>query len=82
MVFPIPLKYARVGPARSADADAATKLTRLKQQISGLTSQDLAQQPLVAEKLSRACQTLKNHILDPANVSQLTGRLKRRVVLD
>ena len=64
------------------DADAAAKLTRLKQQIAGLSGQDLAQQPDVAAKLSQACQTLKNHILDPDNVSQLTGRLKRRVVLD
>ena len=64
------------------DADAATKLTKLKQQIAGVTGQDLAQQPDVASKLSRACQSLKNHILDPDAVSQLTGRLKRRVVLD
>jgi hypothetical protein len=64
------------------DADAATRLQRLKAQIQGLTGQDLAQQPAVAAKLSQACQALKNQILDPANVSQLTGRLKRRVVLD
>jgi len=64
------------------DADAATKLTQLKQQIAGLTGQDLTQQPDVAAKLSRACQALKNHILNPENVSVLTGRLKRRVVLD
>ncbi len=64
------------------DGDAADRLARLKQQIGGLTGQDLAQQPDVAAKLSRACQTLKNQILDPANVSALTGRLKRRVVLD
>ena len=64
------------------DSDAATKLAQLKSQISGLTGQDLAQQPDVASNLSRACLALKNHILDPANVSQLTGRLKRRVVLD
>jgi hypothetical protein len=64
------------------DRDAARKLAQLKQQISGLSGQDLAQQPDVASKLSQACQTLKNHILDPDNVSQLTGRLKRRVVLD
>ena len=64
------------------DSDAATKLTRLKQQIAGLSGQDLAQQPDVAAKLSRACQSLKNHILNPDAVSQLTGRLKRRVVLD
>ena len=64
------------------DADAAAKLDQLKQQISGLTGQDLAQQPDVASKLSRACQALKNHIRDPEAVSQLTGRLKRRVVLD
>ena len=64
------------------DADVATKLTQLKQQIAGLTGQDLAQQPNVAAKLSQACQALKNHILNPDAVSQLTGRLRRRVVLD
>ncbi len=64
------------------DADAATRLARLKQQIAGLSGQDLAEQPDVAAKLSRACQALKSHILDPENVSALTGRLKRRVVLD
>jgi hypothetical protein len=64
------------------DADAAQKLARLKAQISGLTGQDLAQQSDVAAKLNRACQTLKNTMLDAAKVSQLTGRLKRRVVLD
>jgi hypothetical protein len=32
--------------------------------------------------LHRACQALKNSILDPEAVSQLTGRLRRRVVLD
>ena len=63
------------------DGDAANKLGQLKQQIAGLSGQELAQQPAVAEKLSRACQTLKNHILNPDSVSQLTGRLKRRVVL-
>jgi len=64
------------------DQDAARKLTQLKQQIAGLTGQDLVQQPDIAAKLSQACQALKNHILDPANISALTGRLKRRVVLD
>ena len=64
------------------DADAAARLDQLRQQISGLTGQDLARQPDVASKLSRACQALKNSILDPEVVSQLTGRLKRRVVLD
>ena len=64
------------------DADAASKLTQLKQQISGLNGQDLTQRPDTAEKLSQACQALKNHILNPGNISSLTGRLKRRVVLD
>ena len=50
--------------------------------IAGLTGADLAQQPDIAAQLSRACQTLKDHILGPDGVSQLTGRLKRRVVLD
>ena len=65
-----------------ADADAATKLSRLKQRIAGLTGQDLAQQPDIAAQFTPACQTLKDHILSPDSVSQLTGRLKRRVVLD
>ena len=64
------------------DADAASKLTQLKQQIAGLTGEDLAQQPDVAASLSRACVALKANILNPDAVSQLTGRLKRRVVLD
>ena len=64
------------------DSDAAGKLAQLKQQIAGLTGQDLAQQPAVAKKLSQACQNIRNHILGPNAVSQLTGRLKRRVVLD
>jgi hypothetical protein len=64
------------------DTDAAARLDQLKQQIAGLTGQDLAQQPDVATQLSRACQTLKNSILDADAVSQLTGRLRRRVVLD
>jgi hypothetical protein len=64
------------------DSDAAAKLRRLKQQIQGLSGQDLAQQPEVAEQLQKACQALKDHILNPGNVSALTGRLKRRVVLD
>jgi len=64
------------------DTDAASKLAKLKQQIAGLSGQDLAQQPDVAEKLNRACQALKSHILNPEAIHQLTGRLKRRVVLD
>ena len=36
------------------DSDTAAILTQLKQQIAGLTGQDLAQQPDVASKLSRA----------------------------
>jgi len=50
--------------------------------IAGLTGADLAQQPDIAAQLSRACQMLKDHILSPDSVSHLTGRLKRRVVLD
>ena len=64
------------------DADAAVKLSRLKQQIAGLTGQDLAQQPNIAAHLSRACQALKDHILSPDSVNHVTGRLKRRVVPD
>ena len=64
------------------DTDAAAKLTQLKQSITGLTGQDLAQQPVIAEKLTRACEMLRTHILDPQNLSRLTGRLKRRIVLD
>jgi len=64
------------------DQDAAQRLARLKAQISGLTGQDLAQQPDVAAKLSRACLMLKNSMLDSVKVSELTGRLKLRVALD
>jgi hypothetical protein len=64
------------------DSDAATRLGWLKEQIHGVTGQDLAQQPAVTEQLHKACQALREHILNPDNVSQLTGRLKRRVVLD
>jgi len=64
------------------DGDAADKLTRLKQQIAGLTGQHLAEHPDVAARLTQACQTLRTHILAPDAVSQLTGRLKRRVVLE
>jgi hypothetical protein len=64
------------------DGEAAGKLRQLKAAITGLTGQDLAQQPDVAAKLAEACQVLRSQMLDPGNVSQLTGRLKRRVVLD
>jgi len=55
---------------------------RSQNPIVGLTGQDLAQQPDVAARLSAACQAIKNTVVDPGNVSKLTGRLKRRVVLD
>jgi hypothetical protein len=64
------------------DTAAASKLRKLRQQINGLSGQDLIQQPEVAAKLSHACQTLKKQMLDPSRISELTGRLKRRVVLD
>lgn len=64
------------------DADAASRLAKLKGAIAGLTGQDLASQPDVAAKLSKACQVLRTQIMNPDNLSQLTGRLKRRVVLD
>ncbi len=64
------------------DDEAAGRLQRLKQQIAGLTGQDLAEQPDVADRLNQACQALKAAVLDPDNVSRLTGRLKRRVVLE
>jgi hypothetical protein len=64
------------------DADAASKLTQLKAAIAGLTGQDLAQQPDVAANLAEACQVLRSQMLDAGNISKLTGRLKRRVVLD
>jgi hypothetical protein len=55
------------------DADAAQKLARLKAQVSGLTGQDLSQQPDVAAKLKRACKTLKNTMLDAAKVQKASG---------
>ncbi len=50
--------------------------------VAFITGQNLAHQPAVAEQLRKACQALRTHILNPENVSALTGRLKRRVVLD
>ncbi|MBU0609160.1 MAG: DUF3150 domain-containing protein, partial [Armatimonadetes bacterium] len=65
-----------------ADADTAAQLQKLKAQIHGLTGEQLAEQPKLAEKLSQACALLKAEVLDADSVSALTGRLKRRVVLD
>ena len=64
------------------DADTAEQLNELKSQIFGLTGETLKEQPDLADKLSQACAVLKQELLDPSSVSSLTGRLKRRVVLD
>jgi hypothetical protein len=64
------------------DADTAAQLKELKTQIYGLTGETLKEQPDLAAKLSEACAVLKQELLDPGSVSSLTGRLKRRVVLD
>ena len=64
------------------DGDTAAQLGELKAQIFGLTGETLKEQPDLAEKLSQACATLKQELPDPSAVSSLTGRLKRRVVLD
>jgi hypothetical protein len=64
------------------DADTAAQLSELKTQLFGVSGEDLAEQPALAEKLSEACALLKQEVLDPESVSALTGRLKRRVVLD
>lgn len=64
------------------DADTAAQLSELKAQLFGVTGEDLKEQPDLAGKLSQACATLKQELLDPNSVSSLTGRLKRRVVLD
>ena len=64
------------------DADTAAQLNELKNQIFGLTGETLKEQPDLAAKLSEACTVLKQELLDPNSVSSLTGRLKRRVVLD
>jgi hypothetical protein len=64
------------------DADTAAQLNELKNQIFGLTGETLKEQPDLAQKLSEACAVLKQELLDPNSVSSLTGRLKRRVVLD
>jgi dGTP triphosphohydrolase len=64
------------------DADTAAQLNELKNQIFGLTGETLKEQPDLAEKLSEACAVLKQELLDPNSLSSLTGRLKRRVVLD
>jgi len=64
------------------DADTAAQLNELKNRIFGLTGEQLNEQPDLAHRLSQACAALKQELLDPGSVSSLTGRLKRRVVLD
>lgn len=64
------------------DADTAAQLNELKNQIFGLTGETLKEQPDLAAKLSEACAVLKKELLDPSSVPTLTGRLKRRVVLE
>jgi hypothetical protein len=64
------------------DASTAAQLKALKQQILGVTGEDLAEKPDLASKLNQTCAMLKAGVLDSTSVSQLTGRLKRRVVLD
>ncbi len=64
------------------DGNTAASLRQLKTQIFGVTGEDLSEQPDLANKLSQACATLKKEILHPGSVSALTGRLKRRVVLE
>lgn len=63
------------------DGQTAAQLDQLKAQIAGLTGEDLAEQPQLAKKLSQACSALRAEVVDAAGVSALTGRLKRRVVL-
>jgi hypothetical protein len=64
------------------DVQTAKQLRQLKSQLFGITGETLKEQPDLAEKLSQACATLKQDVLDPKSVSAVTGRLKRRVVLD
>ncbi|MBK9118152.1 MAG: hypothetical protein IPM18_00875 [Phycisphaerales bacterium] len=64
------------------DGETAAQLGELKSQLFGLTGETLKEQPDLAQKLSAACTALKRELLDPGSVSALTGRLKRRVVLD
>jgi len=64
-----------------SDTETAAQLNELKTQLFGVTGEDLAEQPALAEKLSQACALLKQEVLDPSSVSALTGRLKRKVVL-
>lgn len=64
------------------DADTAAQLAKLKAQLAGVTGEDLAQQPALAESLHRACELLRKEVRDEAAVSALSGRLTRRVVLE
>jgi len=64
------------------DGQAAEQLTALKARIRGVTGEDLARQPDLAAQLARACRQIKGELLDDGSVSVLTGRLRRRVVLD
>ncbi len=64
------------------DGDTAAQLQKLKAQIHDISGEDLAQQPNLAAKLTQACSVIKSEVLDEDAISELTGRLKRRVVLD
>ena len=57
------------------DVDASAKLTQPQQQIQGLSGQDLAQQPEVAQKLSRAGQALQTHTPNSDSVRQWNALL-------
>lgn len=64
------------------DAETGEKLAKLKSQIAGVSGEDLAQQPALAQQLAKACKLIKGDLTDAESISALTGRLRRRVVLD
>lgn len=64
------------------DSQAEAGLQQLRQKLFGITGETLKRQSDMAARLSEACKNLRQDLLDPDNISSLTGRLKRRVVLD
>jgi hypothetical protein len=67
--------------SRSPGAPELTPVEEIETELEQRRVQD-EQVQLAEANLRREGQVLKNSILDPETVSQLTGRSRRRVVLD
>ena len=64
------------------DLEADTKLDELKAALGDYSGQDVKSRPILANSIAAACKSVSDYVLDADNVSEVAGRLKRRVVLD